>query len=70
MSQVKGIPLKRVFPGAIGLYLEFFTEADADRFYQQGINTKSRVERIDHVTVVMKHSAAVLAELEKQSHQE
>lgn len=58
MVQRKGVPCKRVYPGEIGLYFEFFTEADADRFYQQGIAKSSRIERIDRCTVVMKHSGA------------
>ncbi|MBD2088324.1 hypothetical protein H6F67_00340 [Microcoleus sp. FACHB-1515] len=58
MNQVKGVPAKRVFPGAIGLYLEFFSEADADRFYQRGLEKNCCMEQIDRVTVVLKFSHA------------
>lgn len=58
MSGVKGVPAKRVYPGEIGMYFEFFSKVDADRFYQQGIAKSSRIERIDLVAVVMKFSDA------------
>lgn len=54
MSQRKGVPLKRVFPIEQGLFLEFFSEAAADVFYQRCRAVGSRVERIDRVTITVK----------------
>lgn len=49
MSQRKAIPIKRVFPIEQGFFLEFFSEADADCFYQRCLEVGSRVERVDRL---------------------
>lgn len=58
MKNKSGFPVKRVYPGKKGLYIEFFTEQDALGLYTQGVNTGSRVEMQDSHTVIMKFSEA------------
>ena len=58
MLNKSGFAVKRAYPGKKGLYIEFFTAIDADGFYAKGIATKSRVERQDSNTVIMKFSEA------------
>jgi hypothetical protein len=50
--------LKRSYPGAKGLYFEFFNEGDANGFYQKGLSFGSRIEKQDALTVIMKFSEA------------
>jgi hypothetical protein len=53
-----GFPVKRSYPGAKGLYFEFFNRSDADGFYQKGLKLGSRIEKQDPLTVIMKFSGA------------
>lgn len=58
MQQNRGFATKRAYPGKNGLYIEFFTEADAKAFYAKGVATGSRIEMQDSSTVIMKFSEA------------
>ena len=56
MQNKSGFPVKRAYPGKLGLYIELFTEQDALGLYAQGVATGSRIEMQDNHTVIMKFS--------------
>lgn len=55
MQQDKSrLPAKRVFPGAEGLWMEFYTQAEARSCYDQ-IQAKGGRAEIKDCTVILKH---------------
>lgn len=54
MQQESGIPAKRVFPGAEGLWMEFYTSVEAQNCYDQ-IQAKGGRAEIEGCTVILKH---------------
>lgn len=50
--------LKRYYFGVKGLYLEFFTPAEAEACYQKALSFGSCVEKLDALTVIQKTSSA------------
>lgn len=59
MCEIMGYRAKRVYPGDLGLYLEFYSESDAQAYYYEGLELGNRVER-NGTTVIMKNSEEVL----------
>lgn len=54
MQNKDGLPAKRVFPGTEGLWMEFYTQTEAQSCYAQILAKGGRAE-IKECTVILKH---------------